>query len=146
MLVAPHASAGVAIGVLVANPLVAIPAAIASHFVLDTVPHWQETLAPYQPTRKTYIRIPIDIGLAIAITAIGATIQPTHTTSIVLGALFATMPDLDVILITFPELKRGLLKLYWNWHCAIQKETSSLWGIAPQIGVILISLTTIFNV
>lgn len=146
MLVAPHASAGVAIGVLVANPILAIPAAIASHFILDSVPHWQETLAPYQPTYKTYIRIPIDIGLAATITAIGVTIQPAHATSIILGALFATAADLDVILITLPKLKRGILKLYWNWHCAIQKETSSLWGIVPQIGVILISLVTIFKV
>lgn len=146
MLVAPHAAAGVAIGVLVANPLLVIPAAIISHFVLDTVPHWQETLAPYQPTYKTYVRIPIDIGLAVAITTFGITMQPTHATSIILGALFATTADLDVIMITFPKLKRGILKLYWDWHCAIQKETNSLWGLAPQIAVLLISLTTILKV
>ncbi len=146
MLVSPHAAAGVAIGVLVANPVIALPAAIISHFVLDTVPHWQETLAPYAPTRKTYIRIPIDIGIAIAITLVATFIQPAHAPTVIACALFATMPDLDVLMIPFPRIKKGLLKRYWDWHCAIQHETSSLLGILPQLAVIALSVTTIFRV
>lgn len=145
MLVSPHAAAGIAIGILVSNPIIALPAAIASHFILDTVPHWQETLAPYQPTRKTYLRIPIDIGLAVAMTILALFTQPSHAAIIVSCALAATMPDLDVLMIVFPALKKGVSKRYWDWHCVIQHETSSLAGLIPQLAVIAISLAAIYR-
>ena len=64
MLVTPHALMGAAIGLRLKHPLRIIPVAVASHFLLDTVPHWQETLSPYRPTVATWIRIPIDLSLA----------------------------------------------------------------------------------
>lgn len=48
MLITPHALTGAAITVLVPNPLVSVPLAIGSHFVLDMIPHWQETLYSWQ--------------------------------------------------------------------------------------------------
>ncbi len=140
MLTTPHATAGAALGALIGDPLWVVPAAIASHFLLDSVPHWQETLAPYTPTKKTYIRAPLDIVLAVSLTALMAHWSPDRSSAVWLGALMANAPDLDVILIVVPEWKRGLIKRYWDWHCQIQRETSSLWGLAPQIAVISLSL------
>jgi hypothetical protein len=140
MLTTPHAAAGIAIGVLVGNPAVVIPAALASHFMLDCVPHWQETLAPYNPTKKTYIRVPLDIALALGITILATRWQPHYAAAIWLGAIFANVPDLDTMVILIPKLKRGIIQKYWDWHCKIQRETSSLWGIVPQLFVIVASL------
>jgi hypothetical protein len=36
-----------------------------SHFLLDTVPHWQETLSPYRPNLATWVRLPLDALLAV---------------------------------------------------------------------------------
>lgn len=135
MLTTPHATAGAALGALIGNPLYVVPAAIASHFLLDTVPHWQETLAPYTPTRKTYVRAPLDFVLAVSLTALIAHWAPDRSSAVWLGALMANVPDLDVMLIVIPEWKRGLLERYWDWHCRIQRETGSLWGILPQLVV-----------
>jgi hypothetical protein len=145
MLVSPHVTAGVALGAIIGNPLVVIPVAILSHFILDSIPHWQETLAPYTPTKKTFVRIPIDLALALAIVVLGLQLQPQHALAIWLGAIFASGADLDVILIAYPNLKRGLIEKYWDWHCAIQRETSSLWGLAPQLVVLAVGVFAIYH-
>ena len=145
MLVLPHVATGAAIGALIGDPLIAVPLAIASHFILDATPHWQETMAPYIPTWKTYLRIPIDIGLAAALVAFAIHTQPAHMPAIFLGALFASMPDLDVLTIKLPRLQTGVIKRYWDWHCNIQREVTSLWGVASQLAVLFISITVIYR-
>jgi len=145
MLVSPHITAGVALGALIGHPIVVIPVAIASHFILDSIPHWQETLAPYVPTKKTWVRIPIDIAIGLFVLWLGLALQPEHALAILIGAIFASGPDLDVLMVVRPHLKRGLLEKYWNWHCAIQRETSSLWGIVPQVAVIAFGVVTIYQ-
>ena len=140
MLTTPHAVAGATIGVLVTNPLLVIPIAIGSHFVLDSVPHWQETLAPYIPTKKTYVRIPLDIALSVGLVVLISHWNPSATASIWLGAVFANVPDLDSIVVLVPSLNKGVVEKFWDWHCKIQRETSSLWGLVPQLAVILIGL------
>jgi len=140
MLTTPHAMAGVAIGSLIVNPLIVIPAAVASHFLLDSVPHWQEVLAPYKPDKPTYIRVPLDIVLAIGLTILAVHWQPHYVGSIWLGAIFANAPDLDVITMLIPKLRQGIVRTYYDWHCRIQRETSSLWGVVPQLIVIVLSL------
>jgi hypothetical protein len=136
MLVLPHVATGAALGALIGDPLIVVPAAIASHFILDVVPHWQETMAPYHPTWKTYTRIPLDIGLAIGFVTYAVSLQPSLMPAIVLGAIFASIPDIDVVTIKLPKLQRGLVKRYWDWHCKIQQETTSLWGVATQLTVL----------
>jgi hypothetical protein len=140
MLTTPHAAAGIAIGVVLSNPVLVIPAAMASHFVLDSVPHWQEVLAPYKPGKPTMIRAPLDMALAIGLTILAAHWQPHYVTAIWLGAVFANLPDLDVITILIPRLRKGLVRRYYDWHCDIQRETSSLWGLVPQLIVIAATL------
>lgn len=146
MLTTPHAAAGIAIGTLIANPVEVIPVAIASHYLLDAVPHWQETLAPYTPTKKTYIRIPIDLTLAVGITILAAHWQPQHVAAIWTGAVFANLPDLDSIVVLVPRFKKGIVQKYWDWHCRIQRETSSLWGLLPQLVVVATSLTLAYKI
>lgn len=140
MLTTPHAVTGATIAVLLPHPLLCVPVAIASHFVLDSVPHWQETLAPYTPTRKTYIRIPIDLALALVLVAFIARLQPEHVGLIWTGAISANVPDFDSLLALKPHLQRGWLGRFYDWHCAIQRETNSLWGLVPQIAVIALCL------
>jgi len=145
MLVSPHVATGAALGALIGNPFVVIPVALASHFVLDSIPHWQETLAPYSPTRKTFIRIPIDLLVSAAVILLAMQLQPHHAWAICLGALFASGADMDVLVVLYPKLKKGVLEKYWDWHCALQRETSSLWGLVPQIAVVALGIVTIYR-
>jgi hypothetical protein len=140
MLTTPHAVAGIAIGSIIGNPLVVIPLAIDSHFVLDMAPHWQETLAPYVPNKKTWIRVPIDLLIAIGLTLLAIHWHGDRATLICIGAIFANVPDLDTIVILMPRLKRGIISSFWDWHCKIQRETNSFFGLVPQIVVIVLGL------
>jgi hypothetical protein len=145
MLITPHALTGAAIGLRLKHPVKVIPIAMLSHFLLDTVPHWQETLFPYRPTIATWIRIPIDLTLAVLgvawIARQGSKRKRGLGRSVIVGALAGTLPDLDAFTSTHPLLLRnGLLKRYFVWHCGIQEETSKRWGLVPQIAVSLIAL------
>src|ERR1035437_4711535 len=145
MLTTPHAVTGATIGALLINPLLVVPVAIGSHFVLDSILHWQETLAPYIPTKKTYIRIPIDIILAVTLVLLIAHWQPNRVGAIWLGAIAANVPDLDSVVILLPKLKQGLLKKYWDWHCKKKRETISWWGVFTQFIIIAIGLAPVYE-
>jgi hypothetical protein len=145
MLATPHATTGAVIGALIPNPLLVVPLAIGSHFVLDSIPHWQETLAPYIPTKKTYIRLPIDIVLAATLVWLMTRWQPSSSGTIWLGATVANVPDLDSVVVLIPKLKQGLIKKYWDWHCKIQRETSSMWGVLTQFVAIAIGLVVVYE-
>ena len=145
MLITPHALMGAAIGLRLKHPLRVIPVAVASHFLLDTVPHWQETLSPYRPTVATWIRIPIDMSLAAFgvawIARRGSKRQRGLAGTVVIGALAGTLPDLDALACSHPLLLRNdVLKRYFLWHCGIQDETSEGWGLVPQIAVSVAAL------
>ena len=143
MLTTPHAAAGITLGVLIGNPVLVVPVAIASHFLLDRVPHWQETLAPYKPTWKTYIRVPMDITLAVIVTVWATHVAPEHAVAIWSGSIAATVPDLDTLVVLVPSIKRGLVQKYWDWHCRIQRETGSLWGVIPQLAVMAVAVVSV---
>ena len=144
MLTTAHAVTGATIGVLVPNPWLAIPLAVGSHFVLDSIPHWQETLAPYVPNKKTYIRIPVDVALAIVLVSVIVMWHPTFALTIWLYAALANVPDLDTLTILLPKLRRGVVSNFYNWHCDIQRETSSMWGVVTQASLVIICILITF--
>ncbi len=137
MLVTPHAVVGATIGMLIPERSVAVCAAAASHFLLDAVPHWQETLPPYTPHRATWIRVPIDVSLAVFLTW-----QVAHRSEyagrVWCSALAGVIPDVDFLWFLAPETFGCINSFRWyvSWHTDIQRETSRLWGLAPQLGVI----------
>ena len=144
MLLTPHAVVGATIGVLVPNPALSVPLALGSHFLLDAVPHWQETLPPYTPHRGTWVRIPIDAGLSVSL--VGYIARSRHSAAAVwLTAGAAMAPDLDSVPYAIPRLVEGesAMTRYLRWHVGIQRETSSLLGLLPQILVILVCLIAV---
>lgn len=140
MIITPHVAAGAAIGAVVTNPVLVLPLALASHYALDMLPHWQETLAPYLPSAKTYQRVAVDVVVAAIVTSIIIRWHPDAVPTILLGIVCATLPDIDSFLVFLPKLRRGIIQAHWNAHCAIQQETASLWGLVPQVLVVLVAL------
>ncbi|MDO8570693.1 MAG: hypothetical protein Q7R97_03865 [Candidatus Daviesbacteria bacterium] len=142
MLITPHALVGATIAVSINNPFLALPLAVGSHFVLDKIPHWQEILYPYRVTHKTWIRIPLDLFLSLILVYLITQHHPTKALIIWVTAFLAVFPDLDGIAFSYPHLfKIPVLKRFIDWHIKIQNETSSLWGLVPQIIIISLSLS-----
>ena len=144
MLTTPHAVTGAAIGALMPSPWLVVPVAVASHFALDHIPHWQETLAPYTPTRRTYIRIVFDLILAGLLVGLVAGWHSDRTALVWLGAAAANAPDLDTITVLLPGLRRGPVQRFWDWHCRIQRETGELLGVYTQLVTIAACLAVSF--
>ncbi|MDO8503945.1 MAG: hypothetical protein Q7S60_04645 [bacterium] len=147
MLATPHLLSGAAIVTIVPNPVVSLPLAFASHFILDKIPHWQETLAPYELNNKTWVRMPIDLLLGL-----GLLWWVTKTVGgngiMWLGALVALVPDADSVFYARPlreVLQQPLARSWFSFHERIQRETDKWWGLLPQIAVVLLSLFFILN-
>jgi hypothetical protein len=138
MLITPHCVAGATLGKLVGRPLIAIPLAVASHYALDLVPHWQETLPPYTPHAGTWVRIPIDLALSLYLVHLIAPSAGPNGWTIWLAALGGAAPDLDALIPLIPQKRAlcGPVAHYLQWHVAIQRETASLWGLAPQLALV----------
>ncbi len=147
MLITPHILLGAAIAKTFPNPLIFVPLALASHFVLDAVPHWQETLYPYKPTRATWFRLPLDLFLAISILLLlgsARNVSPNIWT----GAFIGVLPDLDSIfyLEKFSKLRKNSIVDKWLFfHEGIQRETNKPIGFLSQIAIVILSLFIILS-
>jgi hypothetical protein len=92
MLVTNHVLSGALIGALVERPDAAFAAGVASHFVLDTVPH----LGKWGSKRR-FLRFAVPDGLTgLAVMAgVAAVTPPSHRLSVVAGMVGAALPDID---------------------------------------------------
>ena len=91
MLLTNHVLSGALIGALTRRPLPAFAAGAASHFVLDTVPHWGKW------GRRSFLRVAVTDGLvSLAVTgAVAAASPPDRRLAVLAGLAGAALPDLD---------------------------------------------------
>ena len=92
VLVTNHVLSGALIGAAVRKPLPAFVVGVASHFVLDAVPHWGDW-----GDRQRFLRIAVADGLAglAAIGIVAAATPPERRMAILAGMAGAAVPDLD---------------------------------------------------
>lgn len=148
MLETPHVAVGAAIASKIPNPLIAIPLAFASHFILDKVPHWNphivtETKKFGQPTEKSTNIIIVDCVLALMLgTAIAYKALPNTkmAISIMLCSFFSILPDL----VEFPYFyfkRRDKFYTVWSsFQKSIQTDTTPFWGLLIQFITIAASI------
>ncbi len=92
MLLTNHVLSGALIGALSRRPLPAFAAGVASHFVLDAVPHWGEWVSIRQ-----FLRVAVADGL-VSLAAMGtlAALAPAERRpAVVAGMTGAALPDID---------------------------------------------------
>lgn len=146
MFVTVHVAAGAAMASVIPNPLISLPAAFASHFVLDAIPHWHDTVIPEKATKKTYMLSTADFVIAVILTLYYlSTLAEPNLVWIILAS---TIMDTDVLL--YPWCKKFGWRNPWpsfvsKIHGGIQNETKSLWGLFPQLVIIAISLFVVLG-
>lgn len=92
MLITNHVLSGALIGVAVRRPVPAFVLGVASHFALDTVPHWGDWV-----TGEQFLRVAVRDGL-IGLATIGlcaAAAPPSARLAVLAGMAGAALPDLD---------------------------------------------------
>lgn len=91
-----HALTGALIGLVVQEPAVAVPAAVASHFVCDALPHFGPDLPELKNLRSRQFRnlLIIDGCLCFALVIILGIQKPEHWLLAAICAFAAASPDL----------------------------------------------------
>jgi hypothetical protein len=91
-----HALTGAIIGLVVGQPLIALPAALLSHFVCDAIPHFGSALPPEANLRRNSFRnyLVVEFCLCVTLVACLAIFQPQHWFLASVCAFLATSPDL----------------------------------------------------
>ncbi len=120
MLLTNHVLSGALIGALARRPLPAFAAGVASHFVLDAVPHWGDWGSQHR-----FLRVAVPDGLTslAAMGAIAAVSSSDRRMAVLAGMAGAALPDID---------KPANLWFGWSpfpaaidrFHSGIQREAS----------------------
>ena len=92
MLLTNHVLSGALIGALARRPLLALTAGVASHFVLDAMPHWGQW-----GSQRRFLRVAVPDGLiSLAVAGALAAASPAGRRPAVLaGMAGAALPDMD---------------------------------------------------
>jgi len=128
-----HVTTGVVIALAVHNPVLALPLALTSHFVLDAVPHYGDDKR--DGTDKAFRRfILIDAIAGFGIAILMFILMPDHRLLIALCAAMATVPDLMWLPNHIRQTKNLPSKPHnklMRWHHDIQFE-HPVWGIFAE--------------
>lgn len=153
MLETPHVALGVAIALKTGNPWVAIPLSLASHFLLERVPHWNPHLNTEiktygKLTNKTKFIIAIDTTLALALglfIAYKALPDTNLFLTIILSAFTSILPDLLESPYFFFGVKNKYMKWWIDLQKSIQVDATPFWGILTQVVVLSACIFWIFS-
>jgi len=102
MLELPHVAFGAVIGSLIPNPMISYPAALASHFLLDMLPHWnphiiREVKNHHRLYPSTLVIIGVDSLLATTLALWAALFNNSHSQTaidILICSFLAAAPDI----------------------------------------------------
>lgn len=149
MVALNHALTGAVVAAAINQPVIALPAALLSHFAIDSLPHWNYWVPGQRRFRKwvIYSDMLFSLGL-LGILAIAVT--DTQWWLIIAGGLLAISPDM----MWFPYLILGkntpadtgsLLHRLRRFHLRIQwSETSP--GLFIEMAWLALMLNLFFQV
>lgn len=135
MTATAHALIGASLATKIVNPVIGIPAAIASHFIADLIPHWD---AGTNHRNKSRLRLKmeavLDVLLGFALVLILFRTQtaqnPVYMLSMVISA---QLPDW----LAAPDYMFGLKVPPFSWMQKIGHETQTRmqlpWGLVTQV-------------
>jgi hypothetical protein len=139
VLLTNHVLSGALIGALTRRPAVAFAAGVASHFVVDAVPHWGDW-----GSERAFLRVAVPDGLtSLALIGVFAAVSPPEKRlSMVAAMAGAALPDAD---------KPTNLWLDWSpfpaavnrFHSRIQREALSRWPVELAAAAVFTTATLI---
>jgi hypothetical protein len=152
MLEFVHATAGGIIAYKIGSPLLSLPLAFLSHFLLDLLPHWNPSLTKEKKNKgrisfKTMIIILIDcliglfFGLKIALMALP---DLGKAFIVVLGCFVAILPDLVEATYYFLNRNIPFLRNLVKFQNSHQWNINIFTGICSQI-ILLVLLFAFLN-
>ncbi len=142
MLTTPHLVVGAAIGATFNNPLLVAPAAVASHFVLDGVPHLMGIVEVEDLDKKDVAFVLGDVLLGVSLVTLLSRHNP-QADLMWLGAFSAMVPDFHHTFQALfgPDKLHKYDQLHLKFH--YKKPMPAVSGMATQVLTILLSIVFI---
>jgi len=124
-----HAMTGAIIGLVVGQPLIAVPAALASHFVCDALPHFRSSEEGEAFLRASWFvnYLVIEVLLCVALVALLAYTGPLHWQLAVACAFLAAAPDL----ISYKRFRLARLRKRYNPGAYVRFASKIQWFEKP---------------
>jgi len=135
-----HVLSGAVIALAIRHPWVAIPVAVASHFLLDMMPHFGGVPWFESWNKKMALVAVSDVLLSIACLATIMAAFPTSVWLILACAIGATLPDWPWVL----HYRFGWRHPYFDWHQAIQRYERP-WGAYVEVGFVLFAISALMR-
>lgn len=155
MLATPHTIVGLAVGALIQNPLLAVPAAFVSHYFGDLVPHWdvyEEFPAPegkkarWQPVVIFFdIILGVAIGLSVTLYALWVKHDAMLAARLFMCGIAGVTPDALYVPIFFWESKNKLLLLNLKIQQIFHIKANAIIGNICQWSVATCAFLVISN-
>ncbi len=148
VLETPHVIVASLIAVKTGNPLLAMPLALFSHFVLDEIPHWNPHITTkegdvkvIEPKSMKVIIIDSSLALASGLAIALSSLPDIKKMFIVLACcLLAVIPDLIEAPYIFLNYKKDYLKKWLSFQKRHQFNTNVYLGSVVQILTVIASL------
>jgi hypothetical protein len=86
-----HALTGALVAANINRPVIALPVALLSHFVIDAVPHWNYDLKPHIARRQLVMFA--DLALSLALLLVLAATVDANPYLVIAGGLLGILPD-----------------------------------------------------
>lgn len=126
-----HVVFGSLIAVTINQPLIAIPAALASHFIMDALPHYGEDPRAPRGSKYYLIRILADATASTLVVLYFISLHPPNVGLLITCAIVAVLPDFLWPLALFIK-RSGPLWAFFKFHKLIQRESPN--GIFLELG------------
>lgn len=144
-----HALIGTVIAAKIGNPALAVPIALASHFVADAFPHWDTGYHRKQNgKRKFFIQSIIDVlaGFVLSFALISVFFPQTNLIYAFFIILVAQSPDWLTAPYLFFDMKFAPFCWFYRFQKIFDRSIGMPWGVIDQVAIvgIVIALARIF--
>jgi len=141
MLETPHVAVGAAIATKIPNPLISIPLAFASHFLLDKIPHWNPHLNTElkkfgKVSKNGTLIVAADVTLSLLVGGFFASTtlpNTAHAITVLLASFASVLPDVIEGPYFFLRWDNSLIKKWIKFQKSIQVDTAFVPGVVTQI-------------
>jgi len=152
VLETPHVILGATIATKIPNPLISIPLAFGSHFLLDKVPHWNPHLNTEIKTyggvtKLTRNIVILDVTAALLsglFIASQASVDSMHAVTILVASFAAVSPDVVEGPYFFLKVRTKAIEKWIKFQKSIQADAPFAFGMATQLATVLACLIWIF--
>ncbi len=155
MLATPHTLVGLAVGALIQNPIIAVPAAFISHYFGDLVPHWdvyEEFPEPKGAETKwkpvvTFLDIilGVAVGLSVTLYALWVKYDAMLATRLFLCGIAGVTPDALYVPLLFWGSKNKVLLFSQKVQEVMHFKANIIWGNVCQWSVAIVAFLMLSN-